>query len=66
MAKAHVKGGIRDAMFARLGIKRRGLILEAPEMATLLAMRDDEGVKKTIVEDGVIAETLRTMVEFTP
>ena len=76
-AKAHAKGGIRDQMFARLGVKKRtfrdpaniqygGLILEAPDMATLMAMRDDDEVKKTIVDDGVIVDTLRTMVEFTP
>ena len=76
-AKAHAKGGIRDQMFARLGVDKRtfrdpaniqygGLLLEAPDMETLMAARDDEEVKKTIVEDGVIVETFRTLLEFTP
>jgi len=77
-AKAWTKGpGSRHDMFAKIGVKARnfhdpknpnstGLILDVPDVAKLQAfLQSDEG-KKAMKEDGLKAETMRVLAEFTP
>jgi hypothetical protein len=77
-AKAWKKGpGSRHDMFAKIGVKARnfqdpknpnstGLILDVPDVAKLQAfLQSDEG-KKAMKEDGLKAETMRVLAEFTP
>ena len=69
--------GSRHEMFGKLGIKCRtfrdpknphatGLMAEIPDMAKFQDfLRSDEG-KAAMREDGLKAETMRMLVEFTP
>jgi hypothetical protein len=77
-AEAWRKGkGSRHEMFAKLGIKARtfrdpknpdstGVILEIPDMPKFQAFMASDEARKAMVDDGLKAETLRTLVEFTP
>jgi hypothetical protein len=77
-AKAWKKGpGSRHEMFGKLGVKCRnfrdpknpnatGIIAEIPDMAKFQELlQSDEGLK-AMEEDGLKAETMRMLVEFTP
>jgi len=67
----------RHEMFGKLGItcrtfrdpgnpKATGILAEVPDMAKLEEfLHSDEG-QKAMREDGLMAETMRTLVEFTP
>ena len=77
-SKAWKKGpGSRHEMFGKLGIKCRnfrdpknpnmtGVLAEIPDMAQFeKLLQTDEG-KTAMREDGLKADTLRVLVEFTP
>ena len=64
-------------MFGELGIKCRnfrdpenpnstGVMAEIPDMAKFLDILQSEEGRKAMREDGLKAETMRILVEFTP
>jgi hypothetical protein len=77
-AKAWKAGpGSRHEMFGEAGVKCRsfrdpdnpnsaGLIAEIPDMAAFQELLQSDEGKQAIQEDGLKAETMRTLVEFTP
>ena len=77
-AKAWKKGpGSRHEMFGRLGIKCRnfrdpnnhnvtGLVAEIPDMSQFQELLRSEEGQKAMRADGLKADTIRMLVEFTP
>jgi hypothetical protein len=77
-AKAWRKGpGSRHQMFGELGIKCRtfrdpnnsnatGVMAEIPDMAKFQELLQSAQGQKAMREDGLKAETMRMLVEFTP
>ena len=78
-AKAWQKGpGSRHEMLAQAGVtaartfrdpanpNSTGLLWEVSDMEKLQAFMDSDEAKKAMAEDGLKAETLRMLVEFTP
>lgn len=77
-AKAWHKGpGSRHEMFSKLGIKARnfrdpsnpnltGVLLEVPDMEQLKTFLDSDEGRKAMQEDGLKADTLKMLTEFTP
>jgi hypothetical protein len=78
-AKAWRKGpGGRHEMLAQAGVtaartfrdpgnpNMTGLLWEVSDMEKLQAFMDSDEAKKAMAEDGLKAETLRMLVEFTP
>lgn len=77
-SKAWKKGpGSRHEMFGKLGIKCRnfrdpnnpnstGVMAEVPDMAKMLALLESDEGKKAMREDGLKADTMCMLVEFTP
>jgi len=77
-AKAWEEGpGSRHKMFGKLGVKCRtfcdpentnvtGIIAEIPDMAKFRELLQSDEGKRAMQEDGLKAETMRMLVEFTP
>ena len=77
-AKAWEKGpGSRHEMFGQFGIKCRsfrdpddanttGVLLEIPDMAKFQELLQSSEGQTAMREDGLKAETMRMLVEFTP
>jgi hypothetical protein len=77
-AEAWRKGrGSRHEMFAKLGVNARtfrdpknfdstGVLLEIPDLAKWQTFMESDEVKKTMSEDGLKIESMRTLVEFNP
>lgn len=77
-AKAWKKGpGSRHEMFGKLGITCRnfrdpnnpnwtGLLAEVPDLSKFEALLQSDEGRKAMREDGLKAETMRMLVEFTP
>lgn len=69
--------GSRHEMFSAVGVKARtfrspdnqnltGVILEIPDMEAFQDLLSSAEGKKAMEEDGLKAETMRLLVEFTP
>jgi hypothetical protein len=69
--------GSRREMFARIGVTARtfqdpenpnsvGLVLEVPDLDALHALAASDEAKRARAEDGLKAETIRILHEFTP
>ena len=67
----------RHEMFGKIGVKCRnfrdpdnpnsaGLLLEIPDMAQFQELLQSDEGQKAMREDGLKAETMRMLVEFTP
>lgn len=77
-ASAWKKGaGSRHEMFARIGVTARnfrdpehpnsaGVILEVPDMELFQSFMATDEAAKAMQEDGLKAETMRVLGEFTP
>ena len=77
-AEAWRKGkGSRHELFGKIGVKARtfrdpknpdstGVFLDIPDMAKFQAFMDSDEAKKAMMEDGLKADTMRALVEFTP
>ncbi len=77
-AKAWKDGpGSRHEMFGQLGITARnfrdprnpnlvGVLFEVPDLDRFHAFLSSDEGKKAMAEDGVKAQTLKALVEFTP
>lgn len=69
--------GSRHELFGKIGVKCRsfrdpenpnstGLILEIPDMAAFQSLLQSDVGQTAMREDGLKAETMRMLVEFTP
>ena len=77
-AKAWQQGAAsRHEMFAKIGVTARtfrdpqnpastGLILDVPDMDKFQAFMSSDEAKRAMEEDGLRADTLRMLAEFTP
>lgn len=77
-AKAwHSGSGSRHEMFAKIGVTARtfqdpenpdstGLILEVPDLGKFHSFMESDEAKRAMTEDGLKADTMRILGEFTP